>query len=241
MITIHFLARCIAGCNLLATLLSITVGFGLAQLSDTPVAMGERDHLRDTRYCEIVVVHRKGFSATAAVYNTIGLSNCPEEQWRALDPNRLKIENKAYSIVMNGPRYFVMDRNALKSPGLVRDFDGFQGRLVAQVEISSASSRRQPYVESIVDRESQYVYEAGKRVYELLSPEGKTYIMQSYSLEVDPRLEEKALAGLASRLSLPKGWRYVVRELSEDLTVRTDGSEAHILQDDLKNTYQRVN
>lgn len=214
-------------------------GSALARGSDkSPVEM-ERDHLRNQRYCEILVVNRHGLSATAAVYNTVGLNDCPEAQWKALDPAELKAESKAYEVVMNGPRFFTMDRNELKSPGRVHDFDGLKARLVAEVEISRGDTDRKPYKERTVDRETQYVYEAGRDVYELVSPAGETYIMQSYSLEEDAHLNEPDLAGLASRLTLPRGWRYVVRHLSEDLTVRTSGSKAHILQDDLRNTYQR--
>lgn len=233
----HFLRLTGALCALLA----VSVAGAFAQLTNASPNVSEGDHLRNQRYCEILVVQKHGFSGTAAVYNTVGLNDCPEAQWKALDPNKLKIENKAYDIVMNGPRCFLMDRNVLKSAGPVRDFDGLQARLVAQVEVSSASGKRRPYVENIVDRDTQYVFEAGKKVYELLSPDGKTYIMQSYSLEVDPHLSEESLSGLDRRVSLPKGWRYVVRDLSEDLTVRTAGSKAHILQDDLRNTYQRLN
>jgi hypothetical protein len=216
------------------------VGSALAQGSEKSPVAAERDHLRNQRYCEILVVNRHGLSATAAVYNTVGLNDCPEEQWKALDPRTLKAESKAYDIVLNGPRFFTMDRNELKNPGAMHAFDGLEARLVAEVEISRADSDRKPYVERTVDRETRYVYEAGKDVYELVSPAGETYIMQSYSLEEDAHLNEGALAGLASRLILPSGWRYVVRHLSEDLTVRTNGSKAHILQDDLRNTYQRL-
>ena len=204
-----------------------------------PEDMKERDHLRNVRYCEILLVTRHGLSATAAVYNTLGLNDCPEQQWKALDPDQLKRENNAYMVVMNGPRFFIMDRNALRNPGPTRSFDGLQAKLLAQVEVQKNSSKRLPYVENTVDRESQYVYEAGKNVYELLAPDSRSYIMQSYSLEVDPNLNEQALADLSSRLTLPKGWQYRVRQLTEPLIVRNTGSKAYVLQDNLKNTYQR--
>ncbi len=217
----------------------VTGGAAFAQSnSSTPDGMKERDHLRNVRYCEILVVTRHGLSATAAVYNTLGLNDCPEQQWKALDPDQLKKENNAYRVIMNGPRYFMMDRNALRNPGPTRNFDGLQARLLAQIEVEK-NSKRLPYVENTVDRESQYVYEPGKNVYELLAPNGRSYIMQSYSLEVDPNLNEAALTGLSSRLTLPKGWQYRVRQLSEPLIVRNTGSKAYVLQDDLKNSYQR--
>ena len=76
-------------------------------------------------------------------------------------------------------------------------------------------------------------------MYELLAPDGRSYIMQSYSVEVDPHLNEEGLASLSSKLALPKGWRYRVRKLSEPLIVRNNGLKAYVLQDDLKNSYQR--
>lgn len=212
-----------------------------ASLATLSLSAAERDHLRNTRYCEILLVKRHLTSATAAVYNTVGLNDCPSAQWTALSPDVLKRDNNASAVVLNGPRYFVMDRNLLESSiGPVHDFNGLQARLVAQVDLTSASAQRKPYTETTVERETQYVYESGKRIYELVSDQGKTYIMQSYSLEVDPHLNEAALATLAARLSLPQGWRYVVRTLDRDLAVATNGSKVHVLQDDLKNTYQRI-
>jgi hypothetical protein len=65
--------------------------------------------------------------------------------------------------------------------------------------------------------------------------------MQSYSIEIDPHLDEAALAHLASRLPLPKSWRYEVRTLSADLSVCNTGDKAKVLQDSFNNTYQLVN
>jgi hypothetical protein len=217
----------------------ITVGALLAQ-SDTPEGMKERRNLRDARYCEILIVLRHGMSATAAVYNTIGLNDCPAQQWQAVDPEKLKKERKAYMVVMNGPRHFMMDRNALRNPGPVETLDGLQFRLLAHVEMHAGASKRVPYTETTVDRETQYVYEAGKNVYEILSPAGQTYIMQSYSQEIDKSLEEASLPGLATRLKLPKGWLFRVRKPTEELIVRNAGTKAYVLQDDLQNSYQRI-
>ncbi len=221
--------------NLFLVSTTIVASASLAQIG-APEGMKERTNLRNTRYCEVLVVTRHGMSATAAVYNTLGLNDCPDAQWKALDSDKLKKELHAYTVVKNGPRYFMMDRNALKNPGGVESFDGLQARLLAQVEMSSAN-RKPAYTENTVDRETRYVFEAGKKVYELHSPDGKTYILQSYSLEVDRTLNEQALDTLAQKLKLPKGWQYRVRTLSADLIVSSTG-QAHVLQDDLKNSYQ---
>jgi haloalkane dehalogenase len=57
---------------------------------------------------------------------------------------------------------------------------------------------------------------------------------------VDPALTQDDLSALGDRLDLSEGWRYRVRELDEDFTVLTVRGLAHVIQDDLKNTYQRV-
>jgi hypothetical protein len=63
--------------------------------------------------------------------------------------------------------------------------------------------------------------------------------MQSYSLAVDPTLTEADLPALGTRLRLPPGWRYRVRQLSEAWSLQVDG-EARVVQDELENSYQRV-
>jgi hypothetical protein len=45
-----------------------------------PEGMKERANLRDARYCEILVVRGNPLAATAMVYNTIRLNECPEVQ-----------------------------------------------------------------------------------------------------------------------------------------------------------------
>jgi hypothetical protein len=70
------------------------------------------DNLRDYRYCELLTM--SGFShfkIRMNVYNTIELNNCPAETWEALkaDVPSLKKQFKTPLVVMNGPRYWVID------------------------------------------------------------------------------------------------------------------------------------
>ena len=140
-----------------------------AQTGPAPNGMKERDHLRNVRYCEVFVVRKHFFSATADVYNTLGLNDCPAEKWASLDTAKLKNEWNVAAIVLNGPRYFIMDRNAIQNPGKVESFDGLDARLLAELEVRIHSDKRQPYTENGVKRQNRYVYERGKNVYELLS------------------------------------------------------------------------
>src|SRR5215472_2665234 len=171
-----------------------------AQVGPPPAGMHEGEHLRNVRYCEVLVVRKHFFSMTAEVYNTLGLNDCPAEKWASLDPEKLKKEWNVAAMVLNGPRYFIMDRNAIEKPGKVESFDGFEARYLALLEINRNSSKRVPYKENSVQRQNRYVYERGKNVYELISPDGHVYVMQSYSQEVDKNLNEAGLMTLGDRL-----------------------------------------
>jgi hypothetical protein len=203
----------------------------------------ERTHMRNERYGEILVVKGGLFSLTASVYNTIGLNNCPEAAWRALDPAVIKKLFSARAVILNGPRHFLMDSNAIQNPGPVASFGGLQARLLATLPLSSSMLLRgksKPYTGNRVSRTTRYVFKKGRPVYELVSPKGVVYVMQSYSLIVDPRLTMAQLSTLGSRLKLPKGWQYRVRVPTENLVLSVNGT-AYVLQDEFQNSYQREN
>ena len=52
-----------------------------------------------------------------------------------------------------------------------------------------------------------FTFDEGRTVYELTDPAGSTYVMQTWSQQKDPSLEEDDLAGLGDRLHLNVGAR----------------------------------
>jgi len=204
--------------------------------------MRTRDNMRNARYGEIIVVKGGPIHYTGEVYNTLGLNTCPEAQWKALDPAQIKKQYKARSVLLNGPRYFLMDSNSLANPGGIATFGGLQARHLASVDISLADilrGRAKPYTETTVNRTTRYVYRKGLPTYQLTSPDGKTYVMQTYARIVDPKLSMSDLPNLGSRLHLPKGWTYKVVVPKQDLVMNAHG-QAYVLQDELQNSYQRM-
>jgi hypothetical protein len=224
---------------LLLSALALACVLPTAPAADSPRA---RDHMRGARYGEVIVVTGGPLHFTGRVYNTLGLNDCPEARWKALDPAALKKQFRARAVLLNGPRYFLMDRSSLANPGPTETFGGLQARLFAEVKIPLSTLLRgkaKPYTETTVERTSEYLYRKGRPVYELLAPDGRRYVMQTYAQIVDPTLTEADLATLDRRLKLPKGWKYRVRAPDKDLVLRAD-VKAIVLQDDLANTYQRV-
>jgi len=200
----------------------------------------KRDNMRNARYGEIILVTGGPLNFTGHVYNTLGLNNCPENLWKKLDPQKLKKEFHARSVVLNGPRYFLMDQTTIQNPGNVVSFDGLHARYLADVSIPLASVLRggaQPYTENKVMRTTRYLFKKGNTLHELISPQGVHYVMQTYSHQVDPNLTEADLINLGKQLTLPAGWHYV-HLLESDYIMQTQGV-AYVLQDNLKNSYQR--
>lgn len=211
--------------------------------SSSHVAMREQMH--GARYGEVLLVKGRLNHIEATVYNTLGLNDCPDDLWYALDPDAIKKAFKARAVILNGPRYFLMDKVSIANPGgEIIDFGGLQMRPLATVPLKLTTVlggiHRHPYSEQPVLRTTVYVYDAGREVYELIAPDGTAYVMQSYSLQIDPTLTEADLRTLGDRLDLPEGWRYRARSLEQEWSLGVEG-EARVVQDELEDSYQRVN
>jgi hypothetical protein len=201
-------------------------------------------HMYGKRYCEYLVVKGSLPNLTADVWNTFGLNTCPDARWRASDPAALAAQEGALTVVLNGPRHWLVDRVAITlAPGTgeVKRFpNGLRMRLVASVQVPVANGMpdNAPYHEAIVNRRNTFTWSARHRVYELVAPSRRVYVMQSYAQIVDPALSIGALRSLGGRLKLPAGWRFRTRMLRRDLSL-TAARRATVVQDDLSNTYQR--
>jgi hypothetical protein len=82
-----------------------------------------------------------------------------------------------------------------------------------------------------------WLMNAGEEIYELVDPDGRRWVMQTYSQVADPGLSRADLPGRAERLDLPAGWTYRPRMLTSELRVDTRSRPARVLQDNLTNSY----
>ncbi len=197
------------------------------------------DGIADARYCELFEMTGALPDAKVVVWNTIGLNDCPERKWEAIDTAALAEERGSTLIIKNGPRHFLMDAASART-GRVDTLGGIEMRKVATIPVSSpADLNRSPYTERTIGRTNDWKWKKGRKVFELLAPNGANYLMQSYSQEIDPSQSIDDLDKLGKKLALPQGWEYRVRKLKKPLVLEAKG-EATILQDDLRNTYQRL-
>ncbi len=199
-------------------------------------------HQYGVRYCEVLTVTVTDAATRAEVWGTQGLNDCPQAAFAAIDPAKVRADLGVTVALPNGPRYWVLDdivANKLAGSGAIRDFGGVAMRSIATVDLGKGLPDRRPYARISVRRDTEFVFSAGRTVYELTAPDGAVYVMQSYSLEVDPGLTVDALAGLGARLALPPGWTYAARTLTAPLVVEDDDGIATVIQDELHNSYQQ--
>lgn len=213
-------------------------------LATTPlVSLGTSEFGRGSRYCEVLLVGQSETGLSAEVWGTQGLNFCPQAALDALDLQAIAAESDALQAVINGPRIWLTQGVSNEARQMeVQAFGGLTMSLLAILQLDSGAvgqAEVSPYTETTVLRSTTFLFRQGDPVYELTSPEGVVYVMQSVSLEVDPTLDLDALPDLAARLALPAGWAYSERVLEADWELIASG-EATVITDDLENTYQRV-
>jgi hypothetical protein len=234
-----------AGRRLIATI--VAGGAAIAALAPAAAQTVDKtkhmiEDVRDARYCEIIPVVRRGIYFIGTVYNTLGLNDCPPAIWDTITEAAMKKRFGAMAAVLNGPRHFVMAAIGAAgdtAAGETVEAGGLKLTARATIKLRLLNMRTKPYRERAVDRDTRYVFMAGRPVFLLVRPDGARYAMQSYTEMADKSLTYADLPNLGSRLKLPSGWRYEVMKPDADLLLGAKG-KATIVQDDLDNTYQKL-
>lgn len=199
--------------------------------------------LRDVRYCEVIPSITDGSTVTTSVYNTLGYNTCPAVQWAALTENKVNREFGSQSAKLNGPRHWVLDdiqASGSSQTGKTFTFGGIEMGLRATLTTQAGQPTvgNQFYAPNEVQRDTVWIYAAGKPIFELTDPQGNVYVMQSYAQIADRTLTMEQLPDLASKLKLPPGWGYQTETPSTELDLGSNGI-ATVVNDDLYNSYQK--
>ena len=226
-----------------ALLLCLSFSLAFAEISTAPAFEKSISNLRNQRYCEVLIGKRDWLNLEVRVFNTQGLNLCPQEQWSTLTKDAVAKTFDASFVLLNGPRYWMMDeiQAAGQTINSVRSsFGGIEMNLRATIEISLLKQLLgdKKFSPNKIVRTTNFIYRAGSPIYELTSPSGEVYVMQSYSQMINTSLNEKDLIALSQQLKLPAGWSYSSKILDKDLSLVANGI-AYVLQDNLANSYQR--
>ena len=126
-----------------------------------------------------------------------------------------------------------------RSADLRRDRDA-QGRDDPDPDRRRPRARR-PYTERTIERDNTWTWSAGRRVYELLAPDGSNYVMQSYSQIRDPAADDRRPARRSARgSSCRRAGRYRVERLQRDLDADGRAARRRSSRTSFTNTYQRL-
>jgi hypothetical protein len=202
---------------------------------------GAPTEIRDTRYCEILVGKITGSQVHVDVYNTEGLNDCPEAAWSMINAGQVQTAVGADFVVLNGPRYWMID--SLSGSSLIdttpTTLGGIAMRQAGAIDFmtSELAALQKPYALHTIQRQTSFTFLAGKPVYELVDPQAHVYTMQSYSLQKDATETADTLPGLGAKLTLPAGWSFRTRTLTQDLDVLSANGTATVTTDDFENTY----
>jgi hypothetical protein len=214
------------------------------------------ENMHGKHHAEVLIMMRDadGPGGFGDYFNSLGVvDEVPDDEFdarfRALDPQELKKEYGGDGVRFNGPRRFLADRmtglafngGELSMLGpipmytygtfVVPDFDAF------------IAGKQVPYHETVSRRTTTWFFDAGTEVYELVSPEGTVFVMQSASQMIDPDNTVDRLPTLGDRLALPEGWQFRAGTLDEELVMVATYDEDPpntIVLDELQNNCQRL-
>jgi hypothetical protein len=199
--------------------------------------------LRGVRYGEILLVHADGQTVHADVWNTMGLNDCPPSEFDGLDADEIATSSGALFALKNGPRHWVLD--AIEGTGRASapttKFGTLEMWLAATIDFGAELPIPGAYLERGIARDTVFEWCAATPLHELRSPDGSIYVMQALSHAVDHDQTLDSLPGLKGRLVPPRGWTFSTRVQDSPLRLLSDErGVATVVQDELANTYQRV-
>jgi hypothetical protein len=197
---------------------------------------------RGLAQCELFLMKSEAGKLEALVYNTTGLNDCPPRKYDPMDAKVLAQKTKSDVVWKNPRRFWMMDHLTFSLVGEPRDFEGLSFNFVAKMQMPEGFDPKkdqssQAYTPMKIHRVTKYEYQMGLPVFLLRSPEGHTWVMQTYTNHIDHSLTEADLPNLAQRLKLADGWQFKMKMLDRNLTITTNGL-ANIVPDDLANMYQ---
>ena len=187
------------------------------------------------RYCEIVA------SQDYREFKIFHKENCPLSWWQHLSEKRLETENHLSFIHLNGPRIWLADE--IKSSHFLgheaHQFSGMNLNLVAKFkpELNMLLQKHGPYTDYHIHRDQTYAFHKGRDIVELISPQGKIYILHSLSLKHQAQSPQH-IDIIINRIHPPRGWYLKHGILSIQHQLQAQEHKVHVIQDELENTYQ---
>ncbi len=204
----------------------------------------ERMHVKDARgarFHGLGAFVGTGRMQRAHVYTAASVPVDPEA-YKQIDPERLAKELEVDMCAVNSGRFWMMDEYELTA-GDIMNFHGVEMRWAGDMTGAEMIAQfKSAYSPSLIYRNTDWVWHAGKPAYLLREPDGAAvWVLQEFTQEVDPSLEADNLDRLGGMYkNLPEGWTFETKILDEELSLNTAraGGWAAIVRDEFGCTYQ---
>ena len=210
------------------------------KLKTGPTRRVHANNTRGAAFCGLGAFVGVGKTQRAHVYTAatlpVGL-----EDYKKIDPEKLASELEVDKCAVNHGRYWMMDEVDYAGGDPV-DFHGIKMNWAGDMTGAEMIAQFQSaYVPSLIQRNTNWIFHAGKPVHLLREPSGTVWVLQEYTKAADSTLTPDNLDTVGSKLkNLPEGWTFETKVLDKDLSLDTGriGGWAAIIRDDLGNTYQ---
>lgn len=161
---------------------------------------------------------------------------------------RIKQATGAQKVWLNPRRHWTFNEIWAYSAGDVRDFEGVKGLWLGVVGAEVAAKavggghylQHTPGTPGIVAHRA-FKFNKGMTVYLLDMPDGKVFVMQSWTNHFNKGETAANLKDLGSQFKqLPPGWKFRVKVLDQDLIIapKKPPYYGYVTQDEFWNTYQ---
>jgi hypothetical protein len=214
----------------------------------------------DPSFCVFNVIEKKLTGIKLSIFSTDRVADCQESEYEKLTAvsisTQLQTFMKPSAIVKSGLHTPVMSKNLspLNEPYI--EIGKLKFRKTGELTVSyftyfyrylTDPRYRKGFTAFVftplkVTGVTFFLYNPGLRVYQLNSPDGKTYTMTTFSNLINSSLTLDELINLAPSLELPSGWTYSTQVLDKQISIRSRVSldETEFVLDNIGNFYVRT-
>jgi len=213
-----------------------------------------------TSFCMFNVLEHRLTGVLVTIYSTYRVADCNSSEYEKLTAvsiaKQLQTFMKPSEIVKSGTHTLVMSRDLSPLNYPYISIGKFSFRKAGEISVNYLRYLYQ-YITDVRIRDGYvglnfyplkasgdvfYLYDPGLMVYELQSPDHKTYTMTSFTNLIDPTLSIASLKNLGSSLVLPQGWTFSTRFLDKPIRVqsRANLQQIEYVIDNFGNYYVRT-
>jgi hypothetical protein len=218
------------------------------------VVPGKVMHVADMNnypFCEIgLITGTSPSNAVLNIWNSTSVSDCPPDKFDPILANegaQIKQATGALKVWLNPRRHWTFNEITAYEAGNERDFEGVKmlwlgvvGAETAQKAVGGGHYKAHIAGEAGIVAHRAFKFNKGSTVYLLDVPDGKVFVMQSWTNHFNKSETAENLKDLGSQFKqLPPGWKFRVKVLDQNLIIAAKNPPYHsyVTQDEFWNTY----